>query len=143
MKTENDKRAKRCIQILSDYGTDNTYAGCLTDFLTDARHWCDRNDQSFSDLDRRASQNYLAELAHEQVAMAETSRGEFIGEITVILEAADADAASSRLKELARQLQSDAQGVQFADHNGEIEDYISVEAECEASTAHKPTETGE
>src|SRR5688572_15254897 len=65
-KSENDKRAKRCVVVLSDYGTDNTYVGCLTDFLTDARHWCDRNKQCFGDIDRMAHQHYLAELHDER-----------------------------------------------------------------------------
>jgi hypothetical protein len=36
----------------------------LIDLLADARHWCDRNDQSFAKLDRQAYQHYLAET-HE------------------------------------------------------------------------------
>lgn len=66
MKYENDKRAKRCAQVLLDYGTDNTYVGCLTDFLADARHWCDRNNECYGDIDRRAYQHYLAELGDDR-----------------------------------------------------------------------------
>lgn len=57
----NMKRAKRCGNVLFNYGTDNTSRGCLTDFLTDARHWCDSHGECFADLDRVAHQHYLAE----------------------------------------------------------------------------------
>jgi hypothetical protein len=34
----------------------------LDDVLADARHWCDLNGQCFGELDRRAYQQYLAEI---------------------------------------------------------------------------------
>ena len=65
-KSENNKRAKRCADVLSDYGTDNTYVGCLTDFLTDARHWCDLQRRMLRCHRSQAQQHYLAELHDER-----------------------------------------------------------------------------
>lgn len=56
-------RAAACDMLLEHYGDDEP-ADRLVDLLTDARHWCDLNGQSFSELDRRAYQHYLAEI-HE------------------------------------------------------------------------------
>ena len=61
MPSENDERAKRFADILFRYGTD-----CLSDLLADARHWCDRNDACYGDLDKQAYRHYLAELAEER-----------------------------------------------------------------------------
>jgi hypothetical protein len=57
----------------------------------------------------------------------------FIGQITVILEATDATAAARRLKRIASHLDDTSSDVVFADHNGDVEDYDNVEAECEES----------
>jgi hypothetical protein len=59
--TKNDRRALRVERVLTwrkdwDRGREG-----LIDLLTDARHWCDRHDESFADLDRIARQHYLAE----------------------------------------------------------------------------------
>ena len=62
----NLSRAKRCAKTLRRYGTDDTDPGCLTDFLADARHWCDQHGHSFGDLDRIAHDHYLAELNDQQ-----------------------------------------------------------------------------
>jgi hypothetical protein len=62
----NRNRAFRVNQLLRDYGTDNTDKGCLTDLLTDVRHWCDRHGHSYAELDRLAYQHYLAELHEER-----------------------------------------------------------------------------
>lgn len=62
MNPANHHRAKRCRNVLRHYGTVNTDEGCLVDLLADARHWCDRNGETYADLDRRAHQHYLAEL---------------------------------------------------------------------------------
>jgi hypothetical protein len=56
-------RAAACDMLLEHYGDDDP-ADRLVDMLTDARHWCDLNGQSFWELDRRAHQHYLAEI-HE------------------------------------------------------------------------------
>jgi hypothetical protein len=62
----NKQRAARCRKALSRYGTAGTPKTCLVDFLADARHWCDRNAESFWELDRQAHQHYLAELHEER-----------------------------------------------------------------------------
>lgn len=57
----NRNRARRCGKVLRRYGTDDTDPGCLIDFLTDARHWCDLHGHCFGDLDRIAYGHYSAE----------------------------------------------------------------------------------
>jgi hypothetical protein len=54
-------RAAAFGNILNRYGDDDP-ADRLVDLLTDARHWCDLNGQSFGEQDRRAHQHYLAEI---------------------------------------------------------------------------------
>ncbi len=60
----NAQRSNRCeaalISLREDYDAD--LATALIDLLADARHWCDRNDQSFATLDRLAHDHYLTEL---------------------------------------------------------------------------------
>ena len=58
---------------------------------------------------------------------------QFIGQIAVILEAANPRAAEQRLRFLATHLHDTSSDIDFADHNGDVEDYPEVEAECEAS----------
>ena len=58
----------------------------------------------------------------------------FIGQITVILEARDRCAAACRLRKLASFIEDTAHDfVIFADHNGDVDDYDAVEAECTES----------
>lgn len=57
----------------------------------------------------------------------------FIGQITVILEADDASAAEQRLRCLATQLDDLSPDIEFADHNGDVENYDKIEAQCEES----------
>jgi hypothetical protein len=58
----------------------------------------------------------------------------FIGQITVILEASHRSVAACRLRKLASVLEDTAcDFVTFADHNGDVEDYDAVEAECTES----------
>jgi hypothetical protein len=54
-------RAAACDMLLEHYGDDEP-PDRLVDLLTDARHWCDLNGQSFGELDQRAHQHYLAEI---------------------------------------------------------------------------------
>jgi hypothetical protein len=58
-------RAAAFDMLLKRYG-DRDPAERLVDMLTDARHWCDLNGQSFGDLDRRAYQHYLSEIHLER-----------------------------------------------------------------------------
>jgi hypothetical protein len=46
---------------------ESTPADRLVGLLADARLWCDRNGQSFAELDRRAYQQYLALLNHQPI----------------------------------------------------------------------------
>jgi hypothetical protein len=61
MKTVNRYRAHRCDKALRHYDTDFDTKTCLIDFLADARHWCDRQGESYSALDRTAHEHYSAE----------------------------------------------------------------------------------
>jgi hypothetical protein len=60
---------------------------------------------------------------------------QYIGQITVILEAETSELASETLCLLANQLDETQPAVVFADHNGEVEDYEQIEQECEESLA--------
>jgi hypothetical protein len=57
----NTIRAAAFAMLLEHYGDDDA-VDRLVDMLTDARHWCDLNGQSFWKLDRRAHGHYLAEI---------------------------------------------------------------------------------
>ena len=61
MKTENDKRVKRCAQAIRSYNDEWDEKSNLIDFLADARHWCDRNHYCFGEIDRIAYGHYVAE----------------------------------------------------------------------------------
>ncbi len=57
-------RSKRCAAAIRNYnGATDDGTTNLIDFLADARHWCDRNRESYAELDRQAYRHYLAELA--------------------------------------------------------------------------------
>lgn len=64
---------------------------------------------------------------------------QFIGQITVILDANDVAAAEQRLRGLAIHLDDISPDIEFADHNGDVEDYAVVQAECEASLNPPPS----
>lgn len=59
----NARRSNRLEVVMltfrEEYGDDP--CEFLIDVLTDARHWCDHNAQSFDELDRQAYRHYLAE----------------------------------------------------------------------------------
>ncbi|MDX1968864.1 MAG: hypothetical protein SFV23_16940 [Planctomycetaceae bacterium] len=57
----------------------------------------------------------------------------FIGHITIILVAATPAEARQRLHFLARHLNDTCPDIEFADHNGDVDDYGAAEAECKAS----------
>jgi hypothetical protein len=59
----NADRAERCHQVLENYDDGSDVRTNLIDFLTDARHWCDANHESYAELDRMAYQHYAAEAA--------------------------------------------------------------------------------
>lgn len=62
----NIERADRFERALSQYCDEHDTVANLIDLLADARHWCDQNDQCYSDLDRIAYDHYLAELWEER-----------------------------------------------------------------------------
>jgi hypothetical protein len=64
---------------------------------------------------------------------------QFIGQITVILDADNSAAAEQRLRGLATHLDDISPDIEFADHNGDVEDYSEIEAECEASLNPPPS----
>lgn len=61
MPSLNQHRASRCERALKRYESDDTLIGCLVDFLSDARHWCDRNGANYAALDRKAYDHYCQE----------------------------------------------------------------------------------
>jgi len=58
---------------------------------------------------------------------------QYIGQITVIIEAADESVAESRLCAIAKNVEDETDEVVFADHNGDVENYEELEAECQKS----------
>ena len=64
----NTGRAKRFDRLLRRYDTDESNHYRLIDLLADARHWCDRHNKCYGDLDRMAYDHYLAELWDERWA---------------------------------------------------------------------------
>jgi len=61
MKALNRYRARRSDRALFSYDTGCEPVEQLTDFLADARHWCDNNGYDFAALDRQAYGHYFAE----------------------------------------------------------------------------------
>lgn len=60
--SHNDRRAMRVEHVLTWCKDWDSGREGLIDFLTDARHWCDRHGEMFAELDRIAYGHYLAEL---------------------------------------------------------------------------------
>ncbi len=58
----NNDRAERCARTIRQYNDEWDEKSNLIDLLADARHWCDRKDLSFAELDRIAYDRYVAEL---------------------------------------------------------------------------------
>jgi hypothetical protein len=63
---------------------------------------------------------------------------QYIGQITVIIEAEDESVAESRLRAIAKHVEDEGDGVDFADHNGDVENYEELEAECQKSLESGP-----
>jgi len=66
MLSTNDIRATRFGRLLDTYETGDTPRERLTDLLADARHWCDRRDHCYGDVDRLSHQHYLGELEEDR-----------------------------------------------------------------------------
>lgn len=67
MTPSNQERAVRCQRALAAYYDDEAYTN-LVDFLADAMHWCDTNDENFAYALAVACTHYIAELNGEQTA---------------------------------------------------------------------------
>ena len=67
---------------------------------------------------------------------------QFIGQITVIVDANDPVAAEYRLKSIANRIEDTASDVSFADHNGDVDDYEAAQAECSESLRGNPAMAG-
>jgi hypothetical protein len=63
--SNNRRRAMRIAHILTWCKDWASPPEGLIDLLTDARHWCDQNGESFGDLDRQAYRHHLAEFNEE------------------------------------------------------------------------------
>src|SRR5262245_48091583 len=70
--SNNRRRAMRIAHILTWCKDWASPPEGLIDLLTDARHWCDQNGESFGDLDRQAYRHYLAE-SHEEARVAKVA----------------------------------------------------------------------
>lgn len=62
--------AANCQRTLENYNDEWDIRTNLIDLLTDARHWCDANRESFAELDRIAYQHYAAEAVAERKSRA-------------------------------------------------------------------------
>lgn len=63
---------------------------------------------------------------------------QYIGQITVIVEAEDESVAESTLTAIASRIEDATDEVVFADHNGDVENYEELEAECQKSLESGP-----
>jgi hypothetical protein len=64
---------------------------------------------------------------------------QYIGQITVIIDAHDETIAETQLIALAQRIQDESGDVVFADHNGDVENYDELERECKRSLKSGPT----
>jgi hypothetical protein len=63
---------------------------------------------------------------------------QYIGQITVIIEAGDDSIAERRLTVIAQRIEDDSEDVVFADHNGDVENYDKIERDCQKSLKSGP-----
>ena len=64
---------------------------------------------------------------------------QYIGQITVIIDAADESIAETSLCAIARRIEGESDDVVFADHNGDVENYEQIERDCQRSLESGPT----
>jgi hypothetical protein len=64
---------------------------------------------------------------------------QYIGQITVIIDAGDKSIAETRLCAIGQKIEDESDDVVFADHNGDVENYEKVERECQKSLESGPT----
>jgi hypothetical protein len=63
--TDNEIRSKRCAEALARYGNGSPEEN-LTDFLTDAMHWCDDSPIDFHHFLAQACRHYVNEFNGDQ-----------------------------------------------------------------------------
>lgn len=63
---------------------------------------------------------------------------QYTGQITVIIEADNECTAEAALSAIAQGIEDDSDTVIFADHNGDVENYEELEAECQKSLESGP-----
>ncbi len=63
---------------------------------------------------------------------------QYIGQITVIIDAGDESIAENRLCAVAQRIEDETDDVVFADHNGDVENYEEIERHCQRSLKSGP-----
>jgi hypothetical protein len=64
---------------------------------------------------------------------------QYIGQITVIIDADNESAAESSIRDFAQRIEAESDAVFFADHNGDVENYEEIERQCKKSLESGPT----
>lgn len=64
---------------------------------------------------------------------------QYIGQITVIIDADNESAAESSIRDFAQRIEAESDAVVFADHNGDVENYEKIERQCKKSLESGPT----
>src|SRR5262249_9424911 len=88
----------------------------------------------------RAARQRAAHLVSNERPLTERvlTMTQYIGQITVIIDAADESIAESCLSDLAQTIEDESDAVVFADHNGDVENYEEIQRECQSSLASGP-----
>jgi hypothetical protein len=63
---------------------------------------------------------------------------QYTGQITVIIDADNECTAEATLRAIAQSIEDESDAVIFADHNGDVENYEELEAECQKSLESGP-----
>lgn len=64
---------------------------------------------------------------------------QYIGQITVIIDADNESAAETSIRDIAQKIEDDSDAVIFSDHNGDVENYEQIERDCQRSLESGPT----
>lgn len=64
---------------------------------------------------------------------------QYIGQITAIIDADKKPVAEAMLRAIAQRIENESDAVIFADHNGDVENYEELEAECHKSLESRPS----
>jgi len=63
---------------------------------------------------------------------------QYIGQITVIIDAGNEFVAETCLRAIAQSIEDESDAVVFADHNGDVENYETIERDCQRSLKSGP-----